>query len=262
MRSLLVGALAATLVGCSHQPPPQAAIAGHRNRLAPAHDRLAGTTAKSSRRVANAGAASRIPRPSGPAQTLVRTADSGAATASDATRANMPGRHAIVSATNTRTVQEQVAAATVVAERMTIATEIAALQAKNGDRSNHLGTAKDGSGAKPASTSANKTEVPVALLMVRLNVRSVSELTGETIAIDDRYSAYNRSVRTAIVAAGAPEVQLTEGRTTAINRLVSGEVPAAVLALVSAEAAEDFPEIAGFRIFHIPLSPRSLNGRQ
>jgi hypothetical protein len=252
LRSLLIGALAATLVGCSHQPPPQAAIAGHRNRLAPAHDRLAGTTAKSSRRVANAGTASRIPR----------TADSGAATASDATRANMPGRHAIVSATNTRTVQEQVAAATVVAERMTIATEIAALQAKNGDRSNHPGMADDGSGAKPASTSANKTEVPVALLMVRLNVRSVSELTGETIAIDDRYSAYNRSVRTAIVAAGAPEVQLTEGQTTAINRLVSGEVPAAVLALVSAEAAEDFPEIAGFRIFHIPLSPRSLNGRQ
>jgi hypothetical protein len=30
-------------------------------------------------------------------------------------------------------------------------------------------------------------------------------------------------------------------------------VPAAVVALVSAVAAEAFPEIAGFRTFHIPL---------
>ena len=88
-----------------------------------------------------------------------------------------------------------------------------------------------------------------------------SELSGETIAIDDRYSTYNSSVRTAIVAAGAAEVQLSESQTTAINRMVSGEVPAAVLALVSAEAAESFPEIAGFRIFHIPFSPRSVSER-
>jgi hypothetical protein len=36
--------------------------------------------------------------------------------------------------------------------------------------------------------------------MARLNVRLVSELSGETVAIDDRYSAYNRSVRSAIEA--------------------------------------------------------------
>jgi hypothetical protein len=81
------------------------------------------------------------------------------------------------------------------------------------------------------------------------------------LEIDDKYSGSNGNVRTAIVAAGAPEVQLTEGQTTAINRLVNGEVPAAVLALVSADAAEGFPEIAGFKIFHIPLSPRSLKAR-
>ena len=64
-----------------------------------------------------------------------------------------------------------------------------------------------------------------------------------------------------IAAAGAAEVQLSEGQTTAINRVAGGEVPAAVLALVSAEAAEAFPEIAGFRIFRVPLSPRALKGR-
>jgi hypothetical protein len=31
--------------------------------------------------------------------------------------------------------------------------------------------------------------------------------------------------------------------------------------LVSAEAADQFPEIAGFKIFRIPLSPRSLKRR-
>src|SRR6516165_5547549 len=94
-------------------------------------------------------------------------------------------------AANTRTIQEQVAAATVVAERMTIATAFAALKANNGDRSNHSETAEDGDSAKAASRPANNTDVPVAVLVVRLNVRSLSELSGETIAIDDRYSTYN-----------------------------------------------------------------------
>jgi hypothetical protein len=50
-------------------------------------------------------------------------------------------------------------------------------------------------------------------------------------------------------------------RTTAIDRLVEGEVPAAVVALVSADAAQGFPEIAGFKIFRIPLSPTFLKAR-
>jgi hypothetical protein len=107
----------------------------------------------------------------------------------------------------------------------------------------------------------DQTDLLVAVLMARPDITSVSDLTGKTIAIDNRYSASNGSVRTAIVAAGAPEIQLSEGRMTAIDRLVNGEVPAAVLALVSADAAEGFPEIAGFKIFHIPLSPRSLKAR-
>jgi hypothetical protein len=65
-------------------------------------------------------------------------------------------------------------------------------------------------------------------------------------------------VRTAIAAAGATEVPLSEGRTTAMTGLSNGEVPAAVVALVTPEAAETFPAIAGYRIFHVPLSPRSV----
>ena len=68
-------------------------------------------------------------------------------------------------------------------------------------------------------------------------------------------------MRTAIVAAGATEVQLSEGSTTAINRLTNGEVPAAVVALVAPDAAETFPDIKGFTIFHVPLSPRAAKAR-
>ncbi len=93
--------------------------------------------------------------------------------------------------------------------------------------------------------------------MARPEIKSVSDLNGKDIAIDERQSASNDSVRTAIATAGATEVKLSEGQTKAINRLISGEVPAAVLTLVSSEAADWFPEIPGFKIFRIPLSSRS-----
>ena len=59
------------------------------------------------------------------------------------------------------------------------------------------------------------------------------------------------------MAAGAAEVQFSEVKAGAIERLISGEVPAAVLTLVSREAAEWFPDIAGFRTFRVPLSLRA-----
>jgi hypothetical protein len=121
--------------------------------------------------------------------------------------------------------------------------------------------AKNTDTEKTATASPNDTDHLVAVVMARPEIKSVSDLAGKSIAIDARQSASNGSVRTAIAAAGAAEVQLSEGETTAINRVANGEVPAAVLALVSPEAAEAFPEIAGFRIFRVPLSPRALKGR-
>ena len=97
--------------------------------------------------------------------------------------------------------------------------------------------------------------------MARPEIKSVSDLANKNVAIDDRQSASNSSVRTAIAAAGAADVQLSGGQTKAIDRVIGGEVPAAVLALVSPEAAEWFPDIKGFKIFRIPLSPRSLKAR-
>jgi len=98
----------------------------------------------------------------------------------------------------------------------------------------------------------------VALVMVGPDIKSVSDLSDKTIALDDPQSAAGREVRAAIVAAGATGIQLTDGPTKAIDRLIAGSVPAAVLALVSAEAAEDFPVIAGFKVLQVPLSPSAV----
>jgi hypothetical protein len=120
-----------------------------------------------------------------------------------------------------RTTQAQVTAATAVAERITDATA-------------------------------------VAILLARPEIKSLSDLAGRNIAIDNKQSAASGNVRIAMAAAGAAEVQLTASQTTAIDRVIDGEVPAAVLTLASPEAAEGFPEIAGFKIFRIPLSERSI----
>lgn len=120
-----------------------------------------------------------------------------------------------------RTTQAQVTAATAVAERVTAATA-------------------------------------VAILMARPEIKSPADLAGRNIAIDDRQSAVSSNVRIAMAAAGAAEVQLTASETKAIDRIIGGEVPASVLTLASPEAAEGFPEIAGFKIFRIPLSERSM----
>jgi hypothetical protein len=193
---------------------------------------------------------------------------SNAAADSDTARADIADSHpqgGAVANSNTRTIQEQVAATTAVAEQVTAATPVPAppeQKANNTDRSGHAETVPRGDAEKTATASSNNTDHLVALLIVRPEIKSVSDLTSKIVAIDDRHSASNDRVRTAIAATGATDVQLSGSQTKAINRLISGEVPAAVLALVSAEAAEGFPEVAGFKIFRIPLSPRSLKARR
>jgi len=312
MRVLLIGALAATLVGCNCLLPPQASIeactvtngfacfdrtaasqpiepepvsiktnsatkevkstiAAKTEKPSSAHasDRahLATKTAKSTMIAAKVEPpASRIPLPPRSLKTRLQPA-SNAAADSDTTRANIAALHptgGAVASSNTRTIREHVAAATAIVERMRVGAVVPAPEPKvsNMDRSNHSETALRGDAEKSAPASPNNANHLVALLIARPEIKSVSDLTSEIIAIDDRYSASNGNVRTAIVAAGAAEVQLSDGQTKAINRLISGEVAAAVLALVSPEAAEGFPEVAGFKILRIPLSPRSINERR
>jgi hypothetical protein len=155
---------------------------------------------------------------------------------------------AVAVGSSTRTTQEQVLAATAVAELLTPATTDA-VREQNANNSKPT----DSEGTAPASS--NNTDLLVALLIARPEIKSVSDLTSKTIAIDNKHAASNDRIRTAIVAAGANEAQLSDGERKATDRVMSGDVPAAVLALVSSEAADGFPEIAGFKIFRIPLSP-------
>jgi len=135
-------------------------------------------------------------------------------------------------------VQEQVAVATALADRITA---LSALPAPN---------------AKERPEMAARSPAPsglVAVLMVRPGVHAISDLHGRTVAIDERYAASHNKISSGMTAAGASEVQLIQGQGTAINRLTNGEVAAAIVALVVPEASDAFPEIAGFRIFRIPL---------
>jgi hypothetical protein len=162
------------------------------------------------------------------------------------------------SSSGTRTIQEQVAAETALAERVTAV--IIALtpeqESSNVDRFNRSEIVPHSDAENTSSGLPNNTDSLVVLLMARREIKSVSDLANKDIAIEDKQSATSRSVRTAIAAAGAAEARLSEGQAKAIDRLISGEVPAAVLTLVSPEVAEMFPEIAGFNIFRVPLSPR------
>jgi hypothetical protein len=190
----------------------------------------------------------------------VQPADNPAAT-SDTTPAKIADFPAVVSVpvnTGTRTIQEQVEAAITLAEHVTAAASVPAAEQKseNADLSDQAVQSNDAE--KTALALPNNSDNLVALLMARPEIKSVSDLANKDIAIEDRQSASSTSVRAAIAAAGAAEAQLSESQTKAIDRLVNGDVPAAVLALVSPEAAEWFPDIKGFKIFRIPLAPQSL----
>jgi hypothetical protein len=273
LRTLLICALATTLVGCSSQQSTQpscvglnpfACLTAVQVPIEPESYDSDSATTKPVSTVAWRGdspprshadhAVRRTPRPikvaaktapaipiplrspqanqqtTGNAVASEATRASEAARASEAVRASATDPHSTTEVPQPRTTQEQVAAASAVAERMSVPTLDASLDAL------------------------------VAVLVAGPDVKSVSDLAGKTIAIDDRYSETSIGrVRTAMAAAGALEVQLSKGQTTAINRLVGKEVAAAVVGLVSATAADSFPELPRFRTFQVPLSPRSSN---
>jgi hypothetical protein len=265
LRTLLICALATTLVGCSSQQSAQPSCVGlnplacltavhvpiepasYDSDSAPAKPvsvaawhgdspprshavHAVRRTPRPIKVAAKAAVPIPVPSPQASQQTTGNAVASQAARASEATRASAIDPHSTTDVPQARTTQQQVAAASAAAERMSVPTLDASL------------------------------DTLVAVLVAGPDIKSVSDLAGKTIAIDDRYSESSISrVRTAMAAAGALEVQMSKGQTTAINRLVRKEVPAAVVGLVSASAADSFPEIAKFRTFQVPLAARSPN---
>jgi hypothetical protein len=257
----MVAALA--LGGCSRQPPLQPAppcvdLTGAPCAVGPAVSEPAPTLAgrdagvhrhKSARRTrhkrirhhveARHDVTPREPVPAPPAP-WIPPAKSSSAAPSEAGANTAP---AAQTKSGGASVQEQVAVATALAERITA---LSALPAPNA-RDQADAAAHSDAAATPAQNRL------VAVVMVRPGVHTVSELRGRVIAIDERYAAAHNKVTAGMAAAGASEVQLMQGQGTAINRLTNGEVSAAVVALVVPDAAEAFPEIAGYRIFRVPL---------
>jgi hypothetical protein len=217
--------------------------------------RLAATKPKSvTIAVGSEAPASRIPVPRASPQPAGSVADK-TAYRGDIADAH-PAEPSAEKAETSQVMQELIMVATAAAERMTAAAAAASKNDK--DRPDPTQTV----GLGNTEQAAPNTDLLIAILMARSDTKSVADLAGKTIAIDDRYAKSDSTVRTAIVAAGATEVQLSEGPTTAINRLTDGEVPAAVVALVSPDAADTFPDIKGFKTFHVPMSPRSARALQ
>ena len=109
----------------------------------------------------------------------------------------------------------------------------------------------------------NHDDQLIAILLVRLEIKSASDLANRTVAIDVVRSDSVSSIRTAIVAAGAADVQMSSGSALALERVMDGEVSAAVLDLTSPEAAQMWGAgIKGFNILLIPLSSPSGKERR
>jgi hypothetical protein len=108
---------------------------------------------------------------------------------------------------------------------------------------------------KTASASLDDQDNLVALVLARPEINSLSDLNNKNIAITEKQSASSGRVSAALMAAGAAEVRFSEAKSSAIERLISGEVPAAVV-LASREVADLFPELAGLRTFRVPLKAR------
>jgi hypothetical protein len=194
---------------------------------------------------------------------LAEAPSTGQAEPSSPNRAEAPASLPRINSTatsGTRSVRDQMTAAASIAEQLTDTTNAAAeLNAMRSDKSKSNGESSESAGGDiTASAPPSAADTLVALLVSRPEIKSMSDLTGKNVAIDKTRAESESNVRTALVAAGAPEVQLSSDDSKAIDRLVGGQVPAAVVALVSPNAAEAFPDIAGFKVFRIPLSPRSI----
>src|SRR5450631_1856336 len=142
----------------------------------------------------------------------------------------------------------QLAEATALAERLT-ATAVG--PAPSSDAS----SSTTDSGADTTASISKNIESLTALVLTGLEVGEISDLAGKVVAIDGALPGSSVLLRTAIVAAGAPEIQLKDGQPEPIEALRRGEVSAVILGLVTVEQARAFPKVENFKLFRVPLSP-------
>jgi hypothetical protein len=166
--------------------------------------------------------------------------------------AALPGAAAAAPAVAARTIRQQVVEATGMADLVTAIGTGREASNKSDNAATEPGEVSDA--GKTASASPDNPDNLVALVLARPEINSLSDLNNKNIAIEEKQSASSGRVSAALMAAGAAEVQFSEVKAGAIDRLIKGEVPAAILTLASREAAEWFPDIQGFKTFRVPLS--------
>jgi len=128
-------------------------------------------------------------------------------------------------------------------ERMRVATVI----------TEHVMTLRDAE--KKAAASPNTGELSVAIVVAGPEVKSVADLAGKIIAIDDRHLNLHTGIQAAFVVAGATDSLLTTSETkAAADRLLSGKASAAILTLVYPETG--FSAIEGYSVFRVSLDHR------
>lgn len=113
----------------------------------------------------------------------------------------------------------------------------------------HVATLREAE--RKVSPSANNAGPSVAIVVASPAIKSVSELAGKIIAIDDKYLNAHARIQAGIASAGAAGSQLALGETLAMDRLINGNAPAAVLTLVYPETV--LSAIEGYSVFRVPL---------
>lgn len=136
---------------------------------------------------------------------------------------------------------------------LAVAEQITNAEPSKANSDDHTDDTKTGD-TKPSP--ARNVDSLVAVLITRPDVKSASALKGQNVAIDESQSSFQQEIRFALAATGATETQLSAADASPIDRVISGDVEAGVLKLVSPEAAEAFPDIKGFRVFRVPLTPQ------
>jgi hypothetical protein len=132
-------------------------------------------------------------------------------------------------------------------ERMRVATVI----------TEHVMTLRDAE--KKAAASPNTGELSVAVVVAGPEVKSVADLAGKIIAIDDRHLNLHTRIQAAFVVAGATDSLLTASEARAADRLLSGKASAAVLTMVYPETG--FSAIEGYSVFRVSLDHRETKAR-
>ena len=95
----------------------------------------------------------------------------------------------------------------------------------------------------------------VLIILADLGVAGLSDLNHKSVVVAGLSAISQPEVDAALNAAGAGAAQLTEGtKDDAIDRLSRGQVSAAIIAFVTTEEANTYPDFPGFKLLRLPVT--------